>query len=55
MSIISRDPRRAAEQDYDLIIVGGGVYGVSLAMEAASRGLKTVLFERKDFGRWRRI
>ncbi len=50
MTIISRDPRRAAERDYDLIIVGGGIYGVSLAMEAASRGLKTVLLERKDFG-----
>lgn len=50
MSIISRDPRRAAEQHYDLVIVGGGVYGVALAMEAAKRGLRNVLLEREDFG-----
>lgn len=35
---------------FDLIVVGGGITGVSLAREAAARGLRTVLFERDDFG-----
>ena len=39
-----------AEQEFDLIIIGGGITGISVAREAASRGLKTVLLERGDFG-----
>ena len=31
-----------AEQEFDLIIIGGGITGISVAREAASRGLKTV-------------
>ena len=50
MTTISRDPRRAAEQEYDLIIVGAGVYGVALAIEASKRGLNNILIEKKDFG-----
>ena len=39
-----------AEQEFDLIIIGGGITGISVAREAASRGLKTILLERGDFG-----
>ena len=35
---------------FDLIIVGGGVYGIMLALESARRGLKALLLERGDFG-----
>jgi len=35
---------------FDLIIVGGGISGVSVAYEAASRGLKVAVFEKGDFG-----
>ena len=35
---------------FDLIVVGGGITGISLAREAAARGLRTALFERDDFG-----
>ncbi len=35
---------------YDLIIIGGGVYGAALAWEAASRGLSAILLEKDDFG-----
>jgi glycerol-3-phosphate dehydrogenase len=35
---------------YDLIIIGGGVYGVMLALESAARGAHTLLVERDDFG-----
>ena len=35
---------------YDVIVVGGGISGVSVAYEAATRGLKVALFEKGDFG-----
>ena len=35
---------------YDLIIIGGGVYGAALVWEAASRGLSAILLEKDDFG-----
>lgn len=35
--------------DYDLIVVGGGITGSGIALDAASRGLKTMLIEKKDF------
>jgi glycerol-3-phosphate dehydrogenase len=35
---------------YDIIVIGGGITGVSVAYEAASRGLSVALFEKEDFG-----
>jgi len=35
---------------FDLIIIGGGITGASLAYEAGTRGLKVALFEKNDFG-----
>lgn len=40
----TRDP-------YDLAIIGGGATGVGIALDAALRGLRTVLFERGDFAK----
>lgn len=37
------------EEVYDLIVVGGGIYGASMAYTAALNGLKTVLLEKDDF------
>ena len=34
---------------FDVLVVGGGVTGVGVALDAASRGLRTVLVERDDF------
>lgn len=34
---------------YDLVVIGGGITGVGIALDAASRGLKTLLIEKKDF------
>lgn len=48
--MIERDPEAAARLGYDLIIVGGGAYGIALALEAARRGLRPLLIERRDFG-----
>ncbi len=33
---------------YDVIVIGGGSTGTSIARDCAMRGLKTILFERKD-------
>jgi glycerol-3-phosphate dehydrogenase len=35
---------------FDVIVIGGGITGVSVAYEAASRGLSVALFEKGDFG-----
>lgn len=35
---------------YDLIVVGGGIYGAAVAWEAVSRGLSAILLEKDDFG-----
>ncbi len=48
--MIGRDPRGAARERYDVIIIGGGIYGVTLALEAARRGVRPLLLERGDFG-----
>ena len=35
---------------YDVLVIGGGIYGLAIAYEAASRGLRTALVEAGDFG-----
>jgi glycerol-3-phosphate dehydrogenase len=47
---IERDPRKASREEYDVIVVGGGIHGVCLAWEASRRGLRPLLLERADFG-----
>ncbi len=36
-------------ESFDLLIIGGGVTGCGIALDAASRGLKVGLVEKKDF------
>ncbi len=40
---------RAAEDRFDLLVIGGGATGAGVALEAATRGLKTLLVEKYDF------
>jgi len=35
--------------DFDLVIIGGGITGVGILLDATTRGLKCVLFEKGDF------
>jgi glycerol-3-phosphate dehydrogenase len=45
-----RDLARLEAQTYDVLIIGGGIYGVCTAWEAALRGLSVALLEKGDFG-----
>ena len=38
-----------AERTYDVIIIGGGINGASVARDAALRGLSTITIEKDDF------
>src|SRR6478735_7845314 len=45
-----RDVDRLAGRTFDVLVVGGGVYGLTIAYDAAQRGLSVALIEREDFG-----
>jgi glycerol-3-phosphate dehydrogenase len=49
MGKILRNPAAAGES-FDLIIIGGGIYGAMLSLESSRRGLRSLLIERNDFG-----
>ena len=44
----SEELLRTAEDRVDLLVVGGGITGAGVAMDAASRGLSVVLIEAED-------
>jgi glycerol-3-phosphate dehydrogenase len=41
--------RRPRLQTFDVLVIGGGATGVGCALDAQTRGLKTLLIEREDF------
>lgn len=45
----SAKAQSGSEEEFDLLIVGGGATGAGVAVDAASRGLKVALVERNDF------
>ena len=45
----SRDLDRMRSEHFDVVVVGGGITGAGVALDAASRGLRTALLERDDF------
>jgi glycerol-3-phosphate dehydrogenase len=47
---VRRRLERLASQHFDLIVLGGGIYGSAISWDAALRGLKVALLERDDFG-----
>lgn len=40
---------RLQKDTYDVLIIGGGITGVGIALDAASRGIKVALVEQHDF------
>ena len=44
-----RDFRALADREFDLVVVGGGVFGACAAWDATLRGLSVALVERADF------
>ena len=41
--------QRAKKERFDLIIIGGGVTGAGIALDASSRGMNVCLIEKNDF------
>ncbi len=39
---------RLADEHFDVLVIGGGITGVGVALDASSRGLRTALVERHD-------
>lgn len=42
---------KGLEEEWDVIIIGGGATGLGTAVDSASRGLKTLLVEQHDFAK----
>jgi glycerol-3-phosphate dehydrogenase len=45
-----RDLDGLTPRTFDVLIVGGGIYGLTIAYDCAQRGLSVALIERHDFG-----
>ena len=41
---------RLADGEFDVLVVGAGITGACIALDAATRGLRTALVDRGDFG-----
>jgi glycerol-3-phosphate dehydrogenase len=48
--VIDRDVDGTAARSYDLLVIGGGMYGAALALEAVRSGMSTLVLERGNFG-----
>jgi glycerol-3-phosphate dehydrogenase len=47
---LERNLRALRNGPFDLLVIGGGIYGAWTACDAAQRGLRVALVERKDWG-----
>jgi len=45
------DEIRTATEPWDILVIGGGATGLGTALDAASRGFRTLLLEQHDFGK----
>lgn len=46
---MKRDIASISEKEFDLLIIGGGIFGAFAAWDAAMRGLSVAIVEKKDF------
>lgn len=42
--------QKLAQESFDLLVVGGGITGCGIALDAALRGMKVALIEKHDYG-----
>ena len=49
MRLDALDTRALAAREWDLLVVGGGITGAGILLEAARRGLRALLVEQRDF------
>lgn len=51
-SVLNRekDIKSASAKEFDLLVIGGGVTGAGIALDAAHRGLSVALVDKQDFG-----
>jgi glycerol-3-phosphate dehydrogenase len=47
---MKRDLARMASKSYDIVVIGGGIFGACIAYDAATRGYSVALVEKNDFG-----
>ncbi len=50
-SLFNRQPmlKKMSTRYYDVIVIGGGITGAGIALDASLRGLRVALFEKHDF------
>ena len=49
LSAVIRNRRRLLDREFDLLVIGGGIYGAWTAYDAALRGLKVALIDKGDW------
>ena len=51
LNVLERDDclKKLANEPVDLLVIGGGITGAGIALDAASRGIKVALVEKADF------
>src|SRR6476469_10270264 len=47
---MNRDLAALAAQSFDVVVVGGGICGAAIAVDATQRGMSVALLERADSG-----
>jgi len=46
---VQAENQGSKDEEYDLLVIGGGATGTGVALDAATRGLKVALVDRDDF------
>ena len=49
--LLIQELRKQSENTWDIIVIGGGATGLGVALDAVSRGYKTLLLEQSDFAK----